>query len=135
MTWLKIKDKSVGFYLEVVAAVLLIVTLIMGSNGGPLLNNTNFGGDMIAVVVICAVLAVAPFFHKFRFWGLLPAVCSFVALGIVVNDGAAVIMDRINNVVYSGGNFDSVLTFLILTGVACILCIAACFIGTERKSA
>lgn len=135
MTWLKIKDKSVGFYLEVAAAVLLIVTLAMGSSGGPLLNNTNFGADMIAVVVVCAVLALAPLFHKFRFWGLLPAACSFVALGIVVNDGAAVIMDRINNVVYSGGNFDSVLTFLILTGAACLLCIVACFIGTERKSA
>lgn len=135
MKWLKIKDKSVGFYLELAAAVLLVVALIMGSSGGPLLNNTNFGADMIVVVVLAAVLAVAPFFHKFRFWALLPAACSFVALGILFNGGAAVIMDRINNVVYSGGNFDSVVTLFILTAAACLLCIVACFMGTERRSA
>ena len=135
MKWLKIKDKSIGFYLDLVAAVLLIVTLAIGSSGGPLLNNTNFGADMIVVVVLCVLLAVAPLFHKLRFWSLLPAACSFVSLDIVVNNGAAVIMDRINNVVYSGGKFESVLAFLILTGIACVLCIVACFMGTERKTA
>ena len=29
MSWLKIKDKGVGFYLELAAAVLLVVALIM----------------------------------------------------------------------------------------------------------
>ena len=90
---------------------------------------------LVITVVLAAVLAVAPFFHKFRFWALLPAACSFVALGILFNGGAAVIMDRINNVVYSGGNFDSVVTLFILTAAACLLCIVACFMGTERRSA
>lgn len=133
MTWLKIKDKGIGFYLELAAAALLVAVLVMGSSGGPLLNNTNFGADMIVMTVLGALLALAPLFHKFRFWALLPAVCAFSALGIVVNGGAAVIMDRVNNVVYSGGNFDSVLIFLILTGVSCILCIVSCFLGTERR--
>ena len=60
-------------------------------------------------------------------WGAYPA--------FLIPGGAAVIMDRINNVVYSGGNFDSVVTLFILTAAACLLCIVACFMGTERRSA
>lgn len=129
----RLKRKGIGFYLELVAAVLAIVTLILGLNGQALLNNTNFGVEMIVVVVLGAVLAIASLFLDFNFWGLLPAVCYFVAFGLVINGGAAVIMDKINNVVYSGGNFDSVVLYLGLLGAACLLSIVACFSGTVNQ--
>lgn len=128
-----LKTKKVGFYLELVAAMFAVVTLILGLNGHALLNNENFGAEMIVVVVLGAVFAIAAFFVQFRFWGLLPAVCFFIAFGFVINGGAAVIMDRINNVVYSGGDFNSVVTYLAMLGIASILSVAACFFGTVKK--
>lgn len=128
-----LKNKSIGCYLELLAAVLAIVTVIMGATGNALLNNASFDAFMIVIMSLGAVLAIAGFFVKFDFWLLLPAICFFIGFGMIVNGGAAVIMDKINNVVYSGGNFNAVVSYLIMMGVSCILSIVACFMKSKRS--
>lgn len=129
-----LKNKGIGFYLEAVAAILAIVTLVLGVNGKALTNNANIGIDVIIVVAIGVACAIAGFFVDFDFWTLLPAVCFFVAFGMIISGGAAVIVDKINNISFVGGDFTQVVTYLILLGVSSLLCIVACFFGRKRKT-
>ena len=128
-----LKKRGLSAYLELIAAVLALATVIMGATGKALLNNASFDWVMILIMGAGIVLAIVGFFFRFDFWVLLPAACFFVGFGLIVNGGAAVIMDRINNVVYSGGNFNAVVTYLVFMGIACILSIVACFLPAAKK--
>lgn len=126
---IKLRKPNISFYLQLLGAILAVVTLILGLDGGALSQNRNFGIEMIAVVALFFVTAIAPIVVRLKFWALVPAVCSFVAFGLAISGGAAVIVDKINNISFVGGNFTMVVTFLILLGISCILSIAACFVS------
>lgn len=87
---------------------------------------------MTILLIVGTTCALAGLFVKFNFWVLLPAVCFSVTFGMVIYYGSAVVMDKINNVVYSGGNFSSVISYLVMLGIASVISIAACYIPEKK---
>lgn len=130
----KLKTAGIGVWLGIGAGIIAFVCMIMGATGKALLDNTGFGADIIIFVIVGMLLSFAAFFFRFNFWQLIPTLFYSLAFGSVINGGAAVIMDKINNVVYSGGDFTSVVIYLVLLGVACVLSIVACFLNPSRET-
>ncbi len=128
----KVKSAGISVWLGIAAAILVIIAVAMAATGNALTSNTSLGADAVAVGVVGIVFSLAAFWFRFNFWQLIPAILYTVTLGLTIKSGINVLMDRFNDVVYSGGNFDMVVTYLALLGAACILCIAACFINPTR---
>lgn len=129
----RLKNKGIGFYLELIAAVLAIVTAILGMTQNALTTNTNFTPVMDILLFVGALAAIAGFFVDFDFWPLIPAICFSVVFGLTVNGGANVIADWFNKVVYSGGNLTCVISYLIMLGAASILSIVACYLNPKKE--
>lgn len=130
----KVKSAGIGIWLGIAAAVIELIAVIMAATGDALTSNTSLGADAVAVGVVGILLSLAALWVRFNFWQLMPVILYTVTFGLTVKSGINVRMDRFNDVVYSGGNFDMVVIYLVLLGVACILCIAACFINPTRKT-
>lgn len=130
----KVKSAGIGIWLGIAAAVIELIAVIMAATGDALTGNTSLGADAVAVGVVGILLSLAALWVRFNFWQLMPVILYTVTFGLTVKSGINVLMDRFNDVVYSGGNFDMVVIYLVLLGVACILCIAACFINPTRKT-
>ena len=123
-----LKKKGLYFYLLVLAAVLSAVTLALGTTQHAMTTNMNFSIGLIVVLAAGIVLVVANIFVNFDFWPLLPAVCFFASLGMIVNEGIPVVVDKINNISFQGGNFTQVAAFLGMMLAASLLGIIACFV-------
>ena len=123
-----LKKKGLYFYLLVLAAILSAVTLALGATQKAMTTNLNFSLGLIIALAVGIVLVLANLFVNFDFWPLLPAVCFFVSFGMIVNEGLPVVVDKINNISFQGGNFTQVAAYLVMMVIASILGIVSCFV-------
>ena len=52
--------------------------------------------------------------------------------GMIINEGLPVIVDKINDISFQGGNFPLVMTYVIMSFAACLLSIIACFLKKRK---
>lgn len=112
----KVKSAGIGIWLGIAAAVIELIAVIMAATGDALTSNTSLGADAVAVGVVGILLSLAALWVRFNFWQLMPVILYTVTFGLTVKSGINVLMDRFNDVVYSGGNFDMVVIYLVLLG-------------------
>ncbi len=127
-----LKGKTVWFYAEILAAVLIAVAVIIGCTTKGLVKNT-----FSSSIVICAVIGILlEILYQFVNLEILPlgvTVMYALTLGIIANQGSYVISDHVNGVSFLGGNYQMVLQCLILTGLGLILSILALFFEQKKQ--
>lgn len=124
----RIKNKAIGSYLCLAAALLALITAIVflatQATAAPLGHDGTAPGIVLLVGVAAAVVF---FLFPVRFGALIQAVIYNVALYLVVVQLYFVFADVINHVTYAGGNAGLCVCYMAGTLVACLLSIAACF--------
>ncbi len=125
---LNVKNKALGSYLCLAAAVVALITAVVflatQATAAPLGHDGTAPGIMLLVGVAAAVVF---FLFPVRFGALIQAVVYNIALYLVVVQLYFVFADIINKVTYAGGNAGLCVLYMAGTLVACLLSIAACF--------
>ncbi len=126
-----LKKKGSYYILLLIATVLALVTVILGATQKAMTTNYNFSLPLIIVMVVGIIVVVANLFVDFDFMPLLAAALYSVGFGMIIDQGIPVIVDKINGIAFQGGNFNSVIAYVGMMLVACILCFVACFIKKD----
>lgn len=127
------KKKGLYCWLLVLAAVLALVTVVLGATQKAMTTNYNFSLPLTIVMAVGIVVVIVNLFVNFDFIPLLVSVLFSVGFGMIIDQGIPVIVDKINNISFQGGNFGSVAAYVAMMAVACILCFIACF--TKKREA
>ena len=123
--------KSADVLLLMIAAVLAVVTVILGATQKAMTLNTNFSVPLIASLAGGIVLTVIYVFSHVDFLCLLASVCFSAGFGMIINEGLAVVVDKINDISFQGGNFPQVAAYMVMMLLACVLSIIACLKGKK----
>lgn len=137
------KNKAVGYYLVMAAALLSLVTAIvffatyrnpnleaqMGAKAGIYVPDT-IGVFLIAGFVIELVVLVGP---KNRFFQIAAVAMFGMALYKDILIAADFIVGYINNVMYNGGNPGLNMYFLVSLLIIAIVSVVACFLGFVKE--
>ena len=115
-----IHKKEVDCILMSAAAVLALVTVIMGATQKAMTLNVNFSLQLILSLSAAVTVAILRFFANFDF---LP-----LAMSVLLSAG----FDKINDISFQGGNFPLVMTYVIMSFAACLLSIIACFLKKRK---
>ncbi len=127
-----LKEKTVWFYVEILAAVLIAVAVILGWTTKGLVKNT-FAPSIIICAVIGILLEILYQFINLEILPLGVTVMYALTLGIIANQGSYVISDHVNGVSFLGGNYQMVMQCLILTGTGLMLSIIALFFEQKKS--
>lgn len=130
-----VKNKTVGFWLGLGAAVALLLTdiLFIALDFG---DNT-FSIVTFALILVGAAIEIAYFFLDFKFLDFLPlaaCLCFGVAIGQHWQLGLETLSDVWNGVNFIGGNYRMAVGFGIVFVLGTITAIVSCFLG-QRKEA
>ena len=52
---------------------------------------------------------------------------------MIFDQGLPVVVDKINNISFQGGNFNSVAVYMVMMLIACVLSFIACFIKKKAS--
>jgi len=121
-----LKGRTIWFYMEAAAAILIVIALIIGETTKGLVKNT-FAVSIVICAVIGILLEVVYQFIDLEILPLAVTIMYAVAFGIMANQGSYVISDHFNGVSFLGGNYSMTIQCLVLTGIALILSIIALF--------
>ena len=127
-----IHKKEVDCILMSAAAVLALVTVIMGATQKAMTLNVNFSLQLILSLSAAVTVAILRFFANFDFLPLAMSVLLSAGFGMIRNEGLPVIVDKINDISFQGGNFPLVMTYVIMSFAACLLSIIACFLKKRK---
>lgn len=134
----KFKEKSIGYVLFLVAAVLDLISLIL------YILYTLSGGRADAVVFVAFALVLVAVILLFFYDGLfadviaaVPSVCSALALAFTLEGGVGNIADWVENIVMYGLKELAIYNFLMAASLAAgsIVSLVACFMRRTKKSA
>ena len=123
-----LKSRGLYSWLLVVSAILALITVILGATQKAMTTNYNFSTPLIIVMVAGVVAAIVNLFLRLDFMPLLASILFSVGFGMIFDQGLPVVVDKINNISFQGGNFNSVAAYMAMMLVACILSFIACFI-------
>ena len=113
-------------FLPLIAAVLALATIVIGLIA-PGFAYSTFDTPLIIMLAAGILGSILCFLVRLDFLPLLTAAVYGCAFGRVLYRAAPVIADKANNISFQGGNFETVVLYIALTGLACILMIVACF--------
>ncbi len=129
----RMKNKAIGSYLTLVAALVALVTgicFLMTQESAAPLGHTGAMPGM--VLIVGAVISIIMFFVPVRFGAFIQAVIYNVALYLVVVQLYFVFADVINHVTFAGGNPTLCVFYMVGTLVAALLCVIACFMKQTK---
>ena len=126
-----LKERTVWFYAEIMAAVLIVAALIIGWTTKGLVKNT-FASSIIVCAVIGILLEVVYQFINLEILPLGVTIMYALTFGIIANQGCYVISDHFNGVSFLGGNYQMVLQCLVLTGAGLLISIIALFHNQKK---
>lgn len=134
----KFREKSIGYVLFLLAAVLDLIALIL------YIIYTLSGGRADAVVFVALALSMVAVILLFFYDGLfadviaaLPSVCSAIAFAFTLDGGVGNIADWAENIVMYGLKELAIYNFLLaaLLAAGSIVSLVACFMRRTKKSA
>ena len=126
-----LKERTVWFYAEIMAAVLIVAALIIGWITKGLVKNT-FASSIIVCAVLGILLEVVYQFINLEILPLGVTIMYALTFGIIANQGSYVISDHFNDVSFLGGNYQMVLQCLVLTGAGLLISIIALFHNQKK---
>ena len=126
------KDKTKWFYIGFVSDILCLIAVVYGlmSKGFP---GNLFPEGIIIAVVVGIVLHLVGMFLNYHWLPLLPTICYGFAFALILQYGLPTITDKYWGIYYSGGKFEAVMTYLILTGIAMLLALVLLFFKQSRE--
>ncbi|MCR5102417.1 MAG: bacterial Ig-like domain-containing protein [Butyrivibrio sp.] len=131
----RIKNKALGSYLSLVAALVALGTgicfLLTQESAAPLGHTGTMPG---LVLLVGAVISIVMFFVPVRFGAFIQAAIYNVALYLVVVQLYFVFADVINHVTFAGGNPTLCVFYMVGTFVAALLCVIACFMDQTKDA-
>ena len=127
-----IKNKGLYYVLMAVAAILAVVTAIMGATQKAMTLNVNFSIPLIISLAAGAIFVLVNAFVDFDFLPLLSSVLFSAGFGMIINEGLPVIVDKINDISFQGGNFSLVAAYVGMSFIACLLSFVACFLKKKK---
>lgn len=128
-----LKKRGLYYYLMLAAAVIALITVILGATQKAMTTNYNFSLPLIIVMVAGIVVVVLHLFIGLDFMPLLVSILFSAGFGMIIDQGLPVIVDKINNISFQGGNFNSVASYVAMMLAACALCFVSCFLK-KRES-
>lgn len=130
----RIKNKALGSYLCLAAALTALITAIVFLTTQATAAPLGHDGTAPGIVLLAGVAAAVVFLiFPVRFAALIQAVIYNAALYLVVVQLYFVFADVINHVTYAGGNAGLCVFYIAGTLVACLLSVAACFFPQTRN--
>lgn len=128
-----VKKRGLYSWLLVVSAILALITVILGATQKAMTTNYNFSTPLIIVMVAGVVAAIVNLFLRLDFMPLLASILFSVGFGMIFDQGLPVVVDKINNISFQGGNFNSVAVYMVMMLIACVLSFIACFIKKKAS--
>ena len=128
-----ISKKGIGWYLCSAAAVLgLIMAIILFATQKEWLPNNMVGTGAGVCLIVAFVVQIALTFFPLKFSAWLNVILYCIAFGIIVNKIPDAIAGVINNVEYTGGNFEGCMFYAIGTLVITVVAIVAAFMSQTK---
>ena len=127
------KNKAIGSYLCLVAAIVALVTgicFLMTQESAAPLGHTGFMPGM--VLLVGAAVSIIMFFVPVRFGAFIQAIIYNIAFYLVVVQLYFVFADIINHVTFAGGNPTLCIFYMAGAFAAVILSVVACFMKQEK---
>ena len=128
-----IKKRGSYLVLLAVAAVLAIVTAVLGMTQKAMTLNNNFSLPLTISLIAGTALALILLVADWDFLPLLASVCFSAGFGMIINEGLAVVVDKLNDISFQGGVFPLVAAYMAMSFVACVLSIVACFLKKKTN--
>jgi|GEM_PF-1403419 hypothetical protein len=128
-----IKKRGSYLVLLAVAAVLAIVTAVLGMTQKAMTLNNNFSLPLTISLIAGTALALIHLVADWDFLPLLASVCFSAGFGMIINEGLAVVVDKLNDISFQGGVFPLVAAYMAMSFVACVLSIVACFLKKKAN--
>jgi len=128
-----IKKRGSYLVLLAVAAVLAVVTAVLGATQKAMTLNNNFSMPLTISLIAGAALVLIHLFADWDFLPLLASVCFSAGFGMIINEGLAVVVDKLNDISFQGGVFPLVAAYMAMSCVACVLSIIACFLKKKTN--
>ena len=123
-----LNKKALYSWLLAIGAVLIVVTTVLGATQKAMTTNTNFTLPLILVLAAGAAAALSNLFIRLDFMPLVTSFLFSAGFGMIFSQGLPIIIDRLNNISFQGGNFSCVAAYMIMAFIACVLSFIACFI-------
>lgn len=127
-----LKDRTIGFYVGCVSAILALVTGIVHL----IYSNAVSDVYMIAPVllIVGAVVSGLALFGNIDFLHIVPGVCYIAAFALYLSSQLGNISAKLsaNGVGDTGTSLNMLIALLVLMCVATILAVAACFMKQQK---
>lgn len=126
-----LKNKTTGFYIGLVAAVLAIISSLIFT----ITNSSDRTFSIITVIfmVLGALAQLFNIFFDYKFSPIIPAILYSVGVSMHFNVGLETLSDVWNGVNYIGGNANAVIIYGILFMIVTIAAIVTSFME-QRKT-
>ena len=128
-----LKQKGFYYILLAAAAVLILVTAIMGATQKAMTKSVGFSIPLIISLAAGVAVVVIDAFTSFDPLPLIASALFSVGFGLILYEGLPVVVDKINDISYQGGNFSLVMTYLVIAFIACVISFAACFLKKNEN--
>ena len=127
------KDRTIGFYLCLGAAVIALISSIIfiAVDYGDI----TFSTVAFVLMLIGALSTVAVIFTDFKFVTIIPVLFYSIALGVHVYTVVPSLTDLFTGVVFYGGNQGIAIAFTIIFAIATIAAIASSFMAQKKTEA
>lgn len=128
-----ITKKSIGWYLCSVAAIFaLVLAIIVFATQADVLPNNMVGTGIGICLIVGFVVQVAVTFFPIKFAAWLSVILYGIAFGITVNKIPNAIVDYINGIFYTGGDFGGCMFYAIGTLAVAVIAIVAAFLPQTK---
>ncbi len=124
-------NRTVWFYLELLSTLLILITVIVGWQTKGLLRNS-FSTSIIIFAILGVIVECIYIYTDIEILPLFVTVFYALTVGMIGNQGSYVISDRVNGVSFLGGNFNMVILYLALSGIALLISIVVLFQNQRR---
>lgn len=127
-----LKKKGADFYLMLVAALASVVCGVLVLLWGGFATAATVTVQIPILLFIGAAVFIVSVWFDLDFMPVLEGAFYVLAFAFILSYSINVIVDQINAIQNSGGDFASCLTYLILSVGSILLTIVACFCKKQR---
>lgn len=129
------KNKGLAWYILAITSILsIIVSFIVFGTWTKWLPNNMVGTGFALLLLFGGFLGIAQSVFPLKFSALVQTLIYTIALGICISKTVNAIVDKINDVYYTGGSFNGCMVYLVSIFVLAISCVVATFFPITKDN-
>ena len=129
------KNKGVAWYILAITSILsIIVSFVVFGTWAEWLPNNMVGTGFALLLLFGGFIGIAQVVFPLRFSSIIQVIIYTIALGICISKTVNAIVDKINDVYYTGGSFDGCMFYLISIGIITIACVVSSFFPITKDN-